>query len=144
MNQFSDLLDTDTSIHIQLKLKAITGNGLPVVVVKHNNRVLYNDSLTDSIVIVTNNELLLPINLQVEMQNKKYNCYQETAVVIESLCIDNIEFVPNYTHLISYINDHNNTDPTSYLGFNGVWNLDIPLPFYQWLHGVQGQGWLIE
>jgi len=144
MKNFLDLLDIDPTIKIKLILRPIVDNGNPLIRIKHNNNILYNDELHNSIVIKCENILMSPINLQIELYNKKYSMTKDTAVIVESLCIDNVEFVPNYTHLINYTNDHNHRDSTNYLGFNGIWELDIPAAFYQWMHEVQGQGWLIS
>jgi hypothetical protein len=88
--------------------------------------------------------LLDPIKIEIGMSNKKYNQNLETAVIIDSVCIDGFEITPNYTHLANYQNERNIDNPTSYLGFNGVWKLTIPEPFYRWQHRVTGQGWLLE
>jgi hypothetical protein len=48
------------------------------------------------------------------------------------------------SHLATYKNDQNVTQPTNYLGFNGTWNLKINEPFYRWRHNITGQGWLLE
>ena len=143
MKNFLDLLDINPIIEIKLTLLPIVDNGNPLIIVKHNTNILYNNELNNSIIIACNNNLMSPINVQIELYNKQYSTEKDTAVIVESLCIDNIEFIPNYTHLINYTNDHTHQDPTNYLGFNGIWELDISVPFYQWLHKVQGQGWLI-
>ena len=79
--------------------------------------------------------------LRIELQNKQYSLEYETAVIIR-LSIDDIDIVPKYDYLADYINDHDNHDPTSYLGFNGKWTLTIDRAFYHWLHVHSGQGWL--
>ena len=77
------------------------------------------------------------------MNNKEYSAERETAVIIKNIQVDNIILIPKFEYLAEYINDHNNNDPTSYLGFNGTWILDINQPFYHWLHKHTGQGWLL-
>ena len=81
--------------------------------------------------------------ISAELRNKHYTTEYETAVIIKRLSIDNIEIIPQYDYLADYDNDHDNNNPTHYLGFNGKWTLTIDRPFYQWLHQVQNQGWLI-
>jgi hypothetical protein len=65
-------------------------------------------------------------------------------VIVRKIAVDNIDLVPEYDRLATYVNDHNHTDPTSYIGFNGVWTFTVNRPFYQWLHQAQSQGWLIN
>jgi len=126
-------------------VRPITHNGAPDLLVEVNQRVLFSGVL-DQPATLTATELDLPepLLIKLTMSNKNYSADLETAVVIESFKIDDFEFVPDHTHLFEYDNDHSNTQPTSYLGFNGVWSLSIPEPFYRWLHRATGQGWLID
>jgi hypothetical protein len=144
MNQFSELLGTNIKINIKLQLSAIVDNGVPTTLVKYNNKILLNQALDSSICITWDHDLLDPICIQVALIDKIYNNQKETAIIIESLTIDDVEVIPKYNNLITYVNDHNIDTPTNYLGFNGVWELCIPTPFYQGLHHVQGQGLLIK
>lgn len=144
MNQFSDLLDTDIQINVQLRLSAIVDNGVPTALVKYNNKILLNQALDSPICINWDCGLLDPMRIQVALIDKIYNDQKETAIIIESLTVDGVELIPKYNNLIAYANDHDIDTPTNYLGFNGIWELHIPIPFYQWLHNVQGQGLLIK
>jgi hypothetical protein len=80
----------------------------------------------------------------VKLKNKIYGLNPDTAVVLNQISIDRFDIIPAWTQLAEYVNDHDNTDPTSYLGFNGEWKLEISEPFYQWRHQVTGQGWLLR
>jgi len=131
MKTYSELTDTD--IRIDIELESI---GDPKFLV--NGAVLGQNNLTYHV------ELLRPFSITIELYNKHYTTEYETAVIIKRLSIDNIEMVPKYDYLAEYINDHNNNNPTSYLGFNGRWTLTIDRPFYQWLHRVTAQGWLLS
>jgi len=120
-------------------------NGAPDLLVEVNQRVLFSGVLDQSVrLTATELDLLEPLLIKLTMSNKNYNADRETAVVVESFKIDDFEFVPDHTHLFEYANDHDNAQPTSYLGFNGMWSLSIPEPFYRWLHRATGQGWLID
>jgi hypothetical protein len=89
-------------------------------------------------------DLFEPFTVEIELKNKTYTTEYETAVIIKQLQIDGIDIVPRFDYLAVYDNDHNNKNPTSYLGFNGKWTLTFDRPFYQWLHQATGQGWLIS
>jgi hypothetical protein len=88
-------------------------------------------------------DLLECFFVEIELKNKIYTQDHETAVKIDLLQIDGVDLVPRFDYLATYINDHNNNNPTSYLGFNGKWTLTFGRPFYQWLHQATGQGWLL-
>ena len=145
MKYFLDLLDINPTIEINIVLTPIVDNGFPTAIIRYNNVIVFDYALRETVSIrVEHLNILDPLKISIELAHKKYNEKLETAIIINSLTIDNFEIVPNYTQLATYSNDHNSINPTNYLGFNGVWELNIPVPFYQWLHNVQGQGWLIE
>ena len=144
MKNFSELLDTDTKITILVSIRPVTDNGDPTAWIRINDCTLYNNTLPFPVFAQMDMPLLDPIKIEIGMSNKKYNQNLETAVIIDSVCIDGFEITPNYTHLANYQNERNIDNPTSYLGFNGVWKLTIPEPFYRWQHRVTGQGWLLE
>ena len=135
MNNYLDLLDINTDLCIEIKLSVV---GSPDFLVCVNDNCWSNQKN-----IVINHKLLSPIDVNIELRNKHYTIEYETAVIIDSILVDNINIIPTYNHLIDYQNDHNNNNPTSYLGFNGKWTLTIDRPFYQWLHQAQAQGWLL-
>ena len=144
MNRFSDLQDISPVILIGLKLSPILNNGMPLVTVTINNTVIYSDNISDPIILTHSIELLSPIYISIELSKKIYHPILETAVLIDYLQFDGIDMIPGYTQYAMYTNDHNNNQPTSYLGFNGTWQLDIPKPFYHWFHDVTGQGLLLQ
>lgn len=143
MKSFSDLLDIDRRIAVRIKLNCITDNGIPRAGVFVNDKCLLNTWLNEPITIDYSARLLDPINIKITMNNKEYNADRETAVIIQSIRVDNIELIPKFDHLVEYINDHHDSSPTHYLGFNGTWIFDINQPFYRWLHEHTGQGWLL-
>jgi hypothetical protein len=140
MKRYSDLPATDALLPITMILEPV---GLPLVRVSINDTKFDNATLEKSIVITDFCRLLDPVAISVSLENKHYTLDYETAVIVRSLSIDNIEIIPKYNHLIDYQNDHNINPKTNYLGYNGKWTLTIDRPFYQWLHQVSGQGWLL-
>jgi hypothetical protein len=143
MKQFSDLQAIDTKINIDIMLTAIAQNGNPEIAVTVNDQTLFDKSLQGTILLSYQVPLLSPMFFCLELKNKQYNQNLETAVIIDRISVDNIDIMPTYSHLADYQNDHNNHNPTNYLGFNGKWTLTIDRPFYQWLHQAQGHGWLL-
>lgn len=143
MKNFSDLLVTDSSIAVILRLQPIVTNDEPSCKVCINDTVLYDNNLSDHVELKLALNLHENISIAISIQNKKYSSEKETAIIIQDLLIDDFNVVPGWTHLAAYINDHHYNEPTSYLGFNGTWRLDIGGPFYAWRHRVTGQGWLL-
>ena len=139
MNTYSDLQDIDTRLHVHLALKVIGTPEVAIIVGKN----FAGGKLYKNLEIALDLDLLEPLIIQIELRNKIYDQNNETAVIVEKLQIDGIDLVPKYDYLATYDNDHNYTDPTSYLGFNGKWTLTFDRPFYQWLHQVTEQGWLL-
>lgn len=133
MNNYSDLRVTELNLTMKL---ATVGN--PDYTVKVNNNIIITGN-----VINYSFGLLDTISIEVELRNKVYTADYETAVIIDQISIDNINIIPEYNQIITYINDHDYLNPTNYIGFNGKWTLTIDRPFYQWLHQAQGQGWLL-
>ena len=144
MKTFSDLLAIDPKIDLCIELEPVSHNGCPEFWISVNDNVIRQGTLTHSIKEHCQFNLLDRIKLEIGMKQKKYSVEKETAIIIRSINIDGFELVPNWTHLATYQNDHDNGLPTSYLGFNGTWTLDISQPFYRWRHHVTGQGWLLE
>lgn len=145
MKNCLDQLDIEQhQLTVQLKLTGITDNGVPDVQVLINNVLAYSDALVDSITVCQTVPLLTPIDIQITLSNKTYSDTMETAVVIDSLTVDNLDMVPTCVDCICYSNDQNQNTQAFYLGFNGVWQFKIDEPFYRWWHRQSGQGWLLE
>jgi len=143
MTTFSDQLDIDSNINIILSLGVLHDNGNPCCTVMVNNNRLFTGIMYGSMLFQKQVPLLDPFKIEIEMWNKKYSPDRETAIVIDYIDIDGFRLIPKYAHLATYSNDHNDTSPTSYLGFNGKWVLDIDCAFYQFKHKITGQGWLL-
>lgn len=140
MNTYLDLQDIDRNLKCRLELEPVGNPEVSVIIDKN----YAGGKLYQSVVIETNLDLLNKFFIQIELKNKIYDAVHETAVIIKSLQIDGINLIPNFDYLASYCNDHNCNNPTSYLGFNGKWTLTFDRPFYQWLHQVTSQGWLLS
>ena len=144
MTNFSELLDTNPQIKIKICLSAITDNGCPCCKLTVNGSTRYDGMLTGPVALEFLVGLMDPIGIEIMMSGKNYSAEKETAIVLDAIAIDSFEIVPEWTHLAKYENERGIDSPTSYLGFNGVWRVDINEPFYRWRHRVTSQGWLLE
>ena len=144
MKTFLDLQATDSSIKVELELFPIFDLYAPTVEVTINEEVLFSGILTTSIVVSRSILLTDSVCVEIQIRDKKYSTEHETALEIRSINIDGVNVVPRYINQSVYENDHEYNRPTNYLGFNGCWKLDITKPFYQWLHDITGQGWLLH
>jgi hypothetical protein len=144
MNHFSNLLATEYFLDVRLRLSAVTNNGLPRCLVRVNDLILYLGDLDQSQDLRCQVPLKSHVHVCIEVSNKIHSLDRDTAVVIDSLTLDGFDLVPNYVHLARYENEADYQDPTTYLGFNGRWQLDIDQPFYVWRHRATGQGWLLQ
>ncbi len=140
MKNYSDLQAIDQRLHCHLELEPVGNPEVSVIIAgTYGGGKLFKSAVFD-----VNVDLLEPFSIEVELKNKVYTTQQETAVIIHKLQIDGIDLVPRFDYLATYVNDHDNNNPTSYLGFNGKWTLTFDRPFYQWLHQATGQGWLLS
>jgi len=144
MKNFSELLDTDIEIPVAVTVSPVADNGMPTAQIRINNQTWHYDVLAITTTVTCQIALLDPVVIEIDLSNKSYDQFKETAIIINSVRIDDFEIVPNFTHLAHYQNERNVDDPTAYLGFNGTWKLSILDPFYQWHHAVTGQGWLLK
>jgi hypothetical protein len=139
MKTYSDLTDIDPRLNLTINIEPV---GLPDTRIVVNRDSIDYPGLSAPITLDYRLSLLDPIDIDIRLSNKHYTTEYETAVIFK-IYIDNIEIIPKYNYLAEYVNDHDNNNPTHYLGFNGKWTLTIDRPFYQWLHQAQKQGWLI-
>ena len=142
MKNFSNLLDTDHTITVSIGL-SVLGNPLGLEA-KINDIVLHSGALTNNVNLVGQIKLLEPLVISLDVSGKDYNSDSESAILIQHLCIDGFEILPKWTQYATYVNDHNFQDPTTHLGFNGVWKLDTRQSFYRWRHVTLGNGWLLS
>ena len=118
--------------------------GRPDVEIWANQQLIYQGQLSESMTVSTQLPLLMGLSVLVKLKNKVYSSESETAVVLNKLSVDGFDIIPSFTHLVDYANDHDFKEPTSYIGFNGEWKLEINKPFYQWQHEITSQGWLFQ
>ena len=119
-------------------------NGNPLVTIDVNGTVLHSGELSTSVILSTTTKLLGPLIVSVKLENKIYHVTRETALIIESIVVDQIDITEHCYENIVYDNDQNQSIQSMYLGFNGTWIMEISEPFYRWWHRVSGQGWLLE
>ena len=140
MNNYSELTDIETDLHVKLVLEPVGWPEVCVQIGKNNITGIMKEALDIECKMPINE----PFSVEIELFNKEYKPDQETAIKIKMLSIDNTIILPGLEHQAQYVNDQNYTNPTNYLGFNGKWTLTFDRPFYQWLHQISGQGWLLE
>jgi hypothetical protein len=143
MKNFLELPDIE-QISIELVINPVFDLFAPKVAIKINNQILFAGTMNSTMQFKVQHELQSPIGISIELLNKKYSLEHETAVLINHITIDDIKVIPEHVDQSVYTNDHHYTQPTNYMGFNGIWSLDIDRPFYQWLHLTTAQGWLLE
>jgi len=141
MKNFSDLLATDLHLDLVLMVEPV---GRPYAEIWVNQQLIHQGQLSESITVSKQLPLLEEFSVAVKLKNKVYTSESETAVVLNKLSIDGFDIIPHFTHLAQYSNDHAFTEPTSYIGFNGEWRLEVIKPFYQWQHEITSQGWLFQ
>jgi hypothetical protein len=141
MKNFSDLLATDLHLDLVLMVEPV---GIPDVEICIDQQLIHQGQLLKSFAVSTQLPLLQKFSVSVKLKNKVYSSEYETAVILTKLTIDGFDIIPNFTHLAKYDNDHDFTEPTSYVGFNGEWRLEVTKPFYQWQHEITSQGWLFQ
>lgn len=140
MKTFSEATATRLDIAISIHLIPI---GEPKIQVMINDDILFDDILRSPIHLNYQHGLLEPLDFSIQLCDKKYTLEYETAIIVDKVMIDGISMIPEMTHHFHYENDHGFSDPTSYIGFNGIWKLDTRECFYRWWHQVSGQGWLL-
>ena len=141
MKNYLDLRATDLKLDVCIELAPV---GTPDIVVEIANNTYANSKLTAPKRLEYRLDLRDIFSINIELKNKTYTVEYETAVIIQRISIDSIDIVPKFDYLANYTNDHNNNNPTNYLGFNGKWVLNFDRPFYQWLQQVTGQGLLVD
>jgi hypothetical protein len=148
MHNFLDLLATkNICLAVHLELHPIIHNGVPDLSISINNINHYQKPVSEVVTIDATVPLLDPLSVTLTMSGKKYCKTAETAVIVKSLMIDQIELTNFYDQCvpcITYQNDQNVDYQGFYLGFNGTWCFELDQPFYRWLHTATGQGWLLE
>lgn len=143
MKNFSELLVTDPEIKVELVLGSIIDNGVPHVDLWAQGRRLWKGDLYKDLEFETRMPLMQLVDIQIGMTGKVYSTQRETAVIIRKLALDGFNLVPNHAQATWYDTDQGVQLANFYLGFNGVWRLQLPEPFYRWRHRATDQGWLL-
>lgn len=143
MKTFSEITDTDLSLDLKIIVYPLIGNGYPNGQIRIGDEILFHGAVDRPISLSKQIDLSQDIVLEIKLDGKLYDPHKETALDVRSITIDGIEIKNHCYDLIEYENDHCMGDPTLYLGFNGIWILTIPGPFYRWWHKTTGKGWLL-
>ena len=142
MKNFSNLLGTDPKLSVNIVLQSM---GTPLrAIIKINDLTVRDSRVTGDIVHRFNLPLTSPFSISIIVSGKDYNADSTSAIIIKHLDIDGFDICSGWTHLAHYQNDHNYTDPTTHLGFNGEWRLEVTEPFYTWRHQTLSLGWLLD
>lgn len=74
---------------------------------------------------------------------------KDTAIIVEKIQLNNIEsqkFVWAGVYRPSYPEDYPNKifelSPHTYLGWNGIWTLELTVPIFTWIHKIEDLGWI--
>jgi len=145
----------DTEIKILLGQKHI--NRYPTVLVKVNDQekdlTISNDTWVCFNLNFSKDEKII---LTIEHYGKtKLDCSQiegqDTAVIIKDICLNGIsdqKFIWQSTFYPNYPDDYEpkifELKGSTYLGFNGVWKLEMTAPIFTWIHKTLDLGWIYD
>ena len=141
MKNFLDLLATDLQLDLDMTVEPV---GIPDIEIWINQQLVHQGRLQEPLTISQQLPLRSGLIISVRLKNKIYGETLDTAIVLKQISVDGFDIIPNFTHLAQYTNDHDFKEPTSYIGFNGEWRLEVTKPFYQWQHEITSQGWLFQ
>lgn len=72
-------------------------------------------------------------------------------VTIEGICVDRFKwagkYYPNYPEPWASEQKHelpDCIDSATYLGWNGIWELDFTVPIFTWIHKIEHLGWIYD
>jgi hypothetical protein len=95
-----------------------------------------------------------PLKITVEMLNKS-DTDGTTAVIVKDVTLNGITdqkiawsgvYYPKYPErwASTQSNLKQSIVAATYLGWNGVWELDITVPVFTWIHQTRGLGWIFD
>jgi hypothetical protein len=124
--------------------------GSPTVIVQGQRYILNNETWF----VYHTKRLPGPYRLSVAMIDKA-DSDPDTAVEIVEVRINGISnpkfawagvYHPVYPEpwASTQTNLPKQISPANYLGWNGVWHLDITVPAFKWIHQTLGLGWIYE
>lgn len=140
MQTFSQLRAIDWVLPITITLMPINNPDIKVAV---SGKSLFDGCLPCEKHLISSIDLLGSLSIEIALRNKNYHG-PEQAVIVSLITVDGKDHTKTLIEHADYANDHGFVQPTSYLGFNGSWKLQIDMPFYRWLHIETGQGWLLD
>lgn len=146
----------DTKVHIEVLLTPVMFDRIPT------GRIGINDHLVDFVLDnptwYTFDYTGSQVTLTVEQYGKTIMDTQgslDTAIIIEQVKLNGITdpkfawagiYRPDYPDY--YLTQNPNLEPVltpyTYLGWNGIWTLDLPLPIYTWIHKTLDLGWIYD
>lgn len=144
MKNLSEILAIDHRCRACLSIEVIKDAGLPDFRIILNDKIVFAGSVAKSQDYDFDFDLREKFNVTFELKNKKYRSDKETAIVIKKFCVDDIEILPRYNHLLTYENDHNQNITTNYMGYNGKLYISSNENFYMWYHSASDQGLLLK
>jgi hypothetical protein len=150
-------MSTEYQLCVKLLLKPIYEQLPPCVKVKFNNERLFDGKLTDSVDFEINRYVPAGMHsISVQYYDKTDS---QQAVVVERVEFNQIStpklilagiYTPEYpepwaseqlekgTQLEPILPQH------TYLGWNGVWQLDFTVPVFTWIHQTENLGWIYD
>lgn len=150
------------STTFRIKLKSQWTKTVPQVTICFDDVQIFKGALPESRCFVLESPQVTagPHRISLEFNNKDHTeqiLYgQDMAVVVESVEFENqptdfgiySRYEPRYPE--DYRRDCSTKglrlDPiihSNYLGWDGIWYLDIDLPIFRWIHKTTNLGWLI-
>lgn len=152
----------DTNLYftdIRLKLNPVTTGGAPYCIVKFADYTLYNNLLLESTEIKFQKELSQgKKNLEIYFNNKSDSDTtdeKDKAIIIEEIKINQFKsnkfiwlgvYEPDYPEpwysqqIQSGCTPAKQLQNTTYMGWNGVFKLEIDIPAYTWIHRILSFG----
>ena len=144
MESFSLATDIDLYLDLKVAVEPLVANGPPHGRIGLGDITVFDGSMHQPVTVSRQIGLCDDILISIDLSEKIYDQYKETALHVTSITVDGLEIKDHCHGLIRYDNDQNVRVQALYLGFNGRWSLHIPGPFYRWWHTVSGQGWLLS
>lgn len=157
-------MDTKYAVRIKVLVEPVWFNRHPTIEIGVNGQFQ-----TETIVSETWFEFNLSLpksicRLEVKYLDKQLHdtnlqTGKDTAIIIKKIIINDIQsdkfvwqgiYRPDYpAHYIKQQKElgvelAQEITNSTYMGWNGVWTLDIGIPAYTWIHNIENLGWIYE
>jgi hypothetical protein len=148
-------------VDIKLHLKSKHGDKLPLILVKVDNRIIFNGGLNNSEIFEFHGDMDKGNHsISVELLNKEDSDSigeNDMVVIIDKISFFGIssnrmlctsKYVPRYSpsYLETLLSSGDEVkyelDSCNYMGWNGIWSIDFDVPIFSWIHGVENLGWV--